>query len=220
MDDGGRLRTWTTGSTGPAETSRGHGARRSGGHDRVVLAGPFVRNRYGQPLPARPSRARGRDGSPRRPLPGAVAGRRPAAQRARRSAAQQARLDELGAIASCTDAEETEYLTLSWFTDHADRTRAWDWALASARTQRSVNYVMNSQLNAAKNRPARIARERAARMPCGASGHASTARSSSSRRGARAVAGSTGPVRRGAPSRSGEADVQLTAHTGDTPGGT
>jgi pimeloyl-ACP methyl ester carboxylesterase len=48
------------------------------------------------------------------------------------------------------DAGETEYLTLSWFTDHADRARAWDWALASARTQRPVNYVMNSQLNAAK----------------------------------------------------------------------
>jgi pimeloyl-ACP methyl ester carboxylesterase len=73
-----------------------------------------------------------------------------AAQRARRSQEQQARLDELDAIGSRTDAEETEYLALSWFTDHADRDRAWDWALAAARTQRPVNYVMNSQLNAAK----------------------------------------------------------------------
>lgn len=72
-----------------------------------------------------------------------------AAQRARRSGEQQARLDELDAIASRTDAEEIEYLTLSWFTDHADRDRAWDWALAAARTLRPVNYAMNTQLNAA-----------------------------------------------------------------------
>jgi proline iminopeptidase len=73
-----------------------------------------------------------------------------AAQRARRSGRQQARLDELDAIASRTDAEETEYLALSWFTDHADRARAWDWAVTAARTLRPVNYAMNSQLNAAK----------------------------------------------------------------------
>lgn len=73
-----------------------------------------------------------------------------AAQRARRSDEQQARLDDLDAIGSRTEAEEIEYLTLSWFTDHADRERAWDWALASARTQRPINYVMNAQLNAAK----------------------------------------------------------------------
>ena len=51
---------------------------------------------------------------------------------------------------SRADAEEIEYLTLSWFTDHADRARAWDWALAAARTRRPVNYAMNTQLNAAK----------------------------------------------------------------------
>jgi pimeloyl-ACP methyl ester carboxylesterase len=73
-----------------------------------------------------------------------------AAQRARRSGEQQARLDELDAMASRTDAEEIEYLTLAWFTDHADRARAWDWALAGARTLRPVNYAMNAQLNAAK----------------------------------------------------------------------
>ncbi len=73
-----------------------------------------------------------------------------AAQRARRSDGQQAMLDELGAIASRTDAEEIEYLTLSWFTDHADRARARDWALAAVRTLRPVNYAMNTQLNAAK----------------------------------------------------------------------
>jgi pimeloyl-ACP methyl ester carboxylesterase len=73
-----------------------------------------------------------------------------AAQRVRRSGAQQARLDELDVIAVRTDAEEIEYLTLSWFTDHADRARAWDWALAAARTLRPVNYAMNTQLNAAR----------------------------------------------------------------------
>jgi pimeloyl-ACP methyl ester carboxylesterase len=73
-----------------------------------------------------------------------------AAQRARRSGEQQARLDELDAIASRSDAEETEFLALSWFTDHADQARAWDWALAAARTLRPVNYAMNAQLNAAK----------------------------------------------------------------------
>ena len=73
-----------------------------------------------------------------------------AAQRARRSGEQQARLDELDAISSRTDSEDTEYLALSWFTDHADQARAWDWALAAARTLRPVNYAMNAQLNAAK----------------------------------------------------------------------
>jgi pimeloyl-ACP methyl ester carboxylesterase len=73
-----------------------------------------------------------------------------AAQRARRSGEQQARLVELNAVASRTDAEEIEYLTLSWFTDHADRARARDWALAAAGTLRPVNYPMNTQLNAAK----------------------------------------------------------------------
>jgi proline iminopeptidase len=73
-----------------------------------------------------------------------------AAQRVRRSGEHQARLGELDAIAVRTDAEEIEYLTLSWFTDHADRARAWDWALAAARTLRPVNYGMNTQLNAAK----------------------------------------------------------------------
>ncbi len=36
------------------------------------------------------------------------------------------------------------------FTDHADQDRAWNWALASALTLRPINYVMNTQLNAAK----------------------------------------------------------------------
>lgn len=74
-----------------------------------------------------------------------------AAQRARRTDVQQARLDELDASGSRTDAEEIEYLTLRWFTDHADPARAWDRALAAARALRPVNYAMNTQLNAAKH---------------------------------------------------------------------
>lgn len=50
-----------------------------------------------------------------------------AEERARRSDEQQARLDELEVSESRTEAEEIEYLALSWFTDHADRERAWDW---------------------------------------------------------------------------------------------
>ncbi|TYB62303.1 alpha/beta hydrolase [Nonomuraea sp. PA05] len=73
-----------------------------------------------------------------------------AAQLARRTGEQQARLDELDAIASRTEAEEIEYLTLSWFTDHADRDRAWEWALAAARALRPVNYVMNAQVRASE----------------------------------------------------------------------
>lgn len=120
------------------------------GYDRVVLAGhSFGTDMASHFLLAQPGRVAGLVHLAGPFLePWRDADR--AAQRARRSAAQQARLDELGAIASRTDAEETEYLTLSWFTDHADRARAWDWALASARTLRPINYVMNSQLNAAK----------------------------------------------------------------------
>jgi pimeloyl-ACP methyl ester carboxylesterase len=70
-----------------------------------------------------------------------------AAQRERRSAAQQARLDELDAVQRRSEAEEIEFLTLSWFTDHSDQARAWDWATEAARERRPVNYEMNSQLN-------------------------------------------------------------------------
>lgn len=73
-----------------------------------------------------------------------------ATHRERRSDEQQARLDELGAIESRSDGEEIEFLTLSWFTDHADQERAWEWARASAQTLRPINYLMNTQLNADK----------------------------------------------------------------------
>jgi proline iminopeptidase len=121
------------------------------GHDRVVLAGhSFGTNLAGYFLLAHPERVAGLIQIAGPFLdPWREAHR--AAQRARRTAEQQSRLDQLDAIDSRTDNEEIEYLTLSWFTDHADRSRAWDWAGASARALRPVNYPMNRQLNAAKN---------------------------------------------------------------------
>jgi len=120
------------------------------GHDRVVLVGhSFGTNMASYFLLAHPERVAGLIQIAGPFLdPWREADR--AAQRSRRTDEQQTRLDELDAIASRTDAEEIEYLTLSWFTDHADGARAWDWALASARTLRPINYAMNSQLNAAK----------------------------------------------------------------------
>jgi pimeloyl-ACP methyl ester carboxylesterase len=120
------------------------------GHDRVVLVGhSFGTNMASYFLLANPERVAGLIQIAGPFLdPWREADR--AAQRARRTDEQQTRLDELDAIESRTDAEEIEYLTLSWLTDHADRTRAWDWALASARTLRPINYAMNTQLNAAK----------------------------------------------------------------------
>jgi proline iminopeptidase len=120
------------------------------GHDRVVLMGhSFGTNMASYFLLAHPERVAGLV---------QIAGpfldpwreADQAAQRARRTDEQQARLDELEAIESRTESEEIEYLTLSWFTDHADQTRAREWALASAHTVRPVNYTMNAQLNAAK----------------------------------------------------------------------
>jgi pimeloyl-ACP methyl ester carboxylesterase len=120
------------------------------GHDRVVLMGhSFGTNMASYFLLAHPERVAGLIQLAGPFLyPWREADR--AAKRARRSDGQRARLDELDAIASRTDAEEIEYLALSWFTDHADGARAWDWALAAARTLRPVNYAMNAQLNAAK----------------------------------------------------------------------
>lgn len=120
------------------------------GHDRVVLVGhSFGTDMASYFLLAHPERVAGLVYLAGPFLdPWREADRR--AQQARRTDEQQARLDELDAIESRTDAEEVEYLTLSWFTDHADAARAWAWALDSARTLRPVNYPMNTQLNAAK----------------------------------------------------------------------
>ncbi len=120
------------------------------GHDRVVLMGhSFGTNLASYFLLAHPERVAGLIQLAGPFLdPWREADR--ASQRARRSDEQQARLDELDSVESRTDDEEIEFLALSWFTDHADQDRAWNWALASAHTQRPINYVMNTQLNAAK----------------------------------------------------------------------
>jgi proline iminopeptidase len=120
------------------------------GHDQVVLVGhSFGTNLASYFLLAHPERVAGLIQLAGPFLdPWREADR--TAQRARRTDEQQARHDELDAIESRTDAEEIEYLALSWFTDHADQARAWEWALTSARTLRPINYAMNRQLNAAK----------------------------------------------------------------------
>ncbi|MFI6816138.1 alpha/beta fold hydrolase [Nonomuraea sp. NPDC050328] len=120
------------------------------GHDRVVLVGhSFGTNLAGYFLLAHPERVAGLIQIAGPFLdPWREADR--AAQRARRTDDQQIRLDELEAQKSRTEVEEIEYLTLAWSTDHADRTRAWEWALTSARTLRPINYAMNAQLSAAK----------------------------------------------------------------------
>lgn len=201
MDDGTKLRTWTTGSVIPQRVpvvmmhggpgvadylapvaeivddlclvhrydQRGTGGSQwdgehtiarhvhdlaslldTWGHDRVVLMGhSFGTNMANYFLLAHPRRVAGIINLAGPFLdPWREAYR--ATQRARRSDDQQARLDVLDVIESRTDAEEIEFLALSWFTDHADRGRAWQWALASAHSQRPINYVMNAQLNAAK----------------------------------------------------------------------
>ncbi len=68
----------------------------------------------------------------------------------RRTYTQQSRFEILDAMKVRSEAEEIEFLALSWFTDHADRRRAWRWALEAARIRRPINYSMNSQLSADK----------------------------------------------------------------------
>ncbi|MFD9597912.1 alpha/beta fold hydrolase [Kitasatospora sp. NPDC059973] len=69
------------------------------------------------------------------------------AERDRRmSAARQERLRALERRSDRTESQEVELLTLSWFTDHADPERGWDWAAQGARQRRPVNWAMNSEL--------------------------------------------------------------------------
>ena len=120
------------------------------GHDRVVLVGhSFGTDIAGYFLLAHPERVAGLV-QIAGPFLGSWREAYSSAQRARLTDEQQARLGELDAVAARTEAEEIEFLTLKWVTDHADRNRAWEWARASARTLRPINYPMNSQLNAAK----------------------------------------------------------------------
>ncbi|MFJ3088320.1 alpha/beta fold hydrolase [Streptomyces sp. NPDC086838] len=67
----------------------------------------------------------------------------------RSSAGQRERRRELTALPSRTEEQEAELLTLSWFTDHADPERGWDWAAQAARHRRPVNWAMNDELGRA-----------------------------------------------------------------------
>jgi proline iminopeptidase len=69
-------------------------------------------------------------------------------RRRRMSTQQQSRLDLLERSPGRTPAEEQEYRALSWFTDHADRTNAWAWALEDAATPSPINSAANRVLNA------------------------------------------------------------------------
>jgi proline iminopeptidase len=54
---------------------------------------------------------------------------------------QQSRLDLLEGSPERTPAQEQEYRALSWFTDHADRTNAWAWALEDAAVPDPINFA-------------------------------------------------------------------------------
>ena len=70
------------------------------------------------------------------------------AEQARRMTPEQsARLEELSGRQR-TPAEETEFRALSWFTDHADRERAMEWAYASASVDLPINFAANRALGA------------------------------------------------------------------------
>ncbi|MFD7154390.1 alpha/beta fold hydrolase [Kribbella sp. NPDC059898] len=69
-------------------------------------------------------------------------------ERARRITPEQdARLEELSGRPR-SQAEEIEFRALSWFTDHADRERAMEWAYASASVDLPINFAANRALGA------------------------------------------------------------------------
>ncbi|GAA1116584.1 hypothetical protein GCM10009630_12820 [Kribbella jejuensis] len=69
-------------------------------------------------------------------------------ERARRiTPHQDARLEDLTGRPR-TRAEEIEFRALSWFTDHADRERAMEWAYASASVDLPINFAANRALGA------------------------------------------------------------------------
>ncbi|MEV0321534.1 alpha/beta fold hydrolase [Streptomyces sp. NPDC050658] len=71
------------------------------------------------------------------------------AERGRRmSAAQQERRRALQEVLHRTEEQEIELLALSWFTDHSDPGRGWQWAARDARRRRPVNWAMNGELGA------------------------------------------------------------------------
>ncbi|MFF5212965.1 alpha/beta fold hydrolase [Streptosporangium sp. NPDC000396] len=64
----------------------------------------------------------------------------------RMTARQQVRLAQLGALPRRSATEEREFRTLAWFTDHADRERAWDWADEDAAVPYPINWTANRRL--------------------------------------------------------------------------
>ena len=91
-------------------------------------------------------------------------------ERARRTtAAQRRRLAELEGRRDRSPAEEVEFRALSWFPDHADRERAWTWALADARVDLPINWAAHRDLSAEVRGWSDadvLARVRRLRMPC------------------------------------------------------
>ncbi|WJV50987.1 alpha/beta fold hydrolase [Streptomyces flavofungini] len=69
-----------------------------------------------------------------------------AERRRRMTLAQQERRRALQELPHRTEEQEVELLTLSWFTDHADPVRGWQWAAQDARLRRPVNWSMNDEL--------------------------------------------------------------------------
>lgn len=91
-------------------------------------------------------------------------------ERARRMTPDQTR--RLAALSGRTvrsPAEEVEFRTLSWFTDHADPAEGWRWATADALADAEINFDANRTLGAeARRRPDAdvLARARQLTMPC------------------------------------------------------
>jgi proline iminopeptidase len=66
----------------------------------------------------------------------------------RMTARQRVRLAELSALSQRSVVEEREFRALAWFTDHADRKRAWDWARQDAAAPYPINWAANCRLGA------------------------------------------------------------------------
>jgi proline iminopeptidase len=60
---------------------------------------------------------------------------------------QRDRLEELGARRTRTPDEEIEFRTLSWFTSHADRSMAMEWAREEASVHLPINWAANRALS-------------------------------------------------------------------------
>jgi len=87
----------------------------------------------------------------------------------RMSAEQQRRLMELTGRSERSAAQEVEFRTLSWFTDHADPGEGWRWASADARHDARINFAANRTLSADARRTTDsdvLARARRLTMPC------------------------------------------------------